>query len=109
MVSRLILALKLIEQAHPRPFGPGLVSLDLRRPGQRSDRCRCDGKGEKTDYDESEMISPFVCLMGVGMRAVVGGICTQRGDSRDDVKVITRFMGYPLLIGTEVHDVDRTK
>lgn len=55
------------------------------------------------------MISPFVCLMGVGMRAVVGGICTQRGDSRDDVKVITRFMGPPLLIGTEVHDVDRTK
>ena len=109
MVSRLILALKPIEQAHPRPFGPGLVSLDLRRPGQRSDRFRCDGKEEKTDYDESDMISLLVCLMGAGMMAFVGGVCLRREDSWDDVKVITRFRGHPLLIGTEVHDVDRTK
>ena len=95
MVSRLILALKPIEQAHPRPFRPGRVSLDLRRPGQRNDRFRCDGKEEKTDYDELEMISPLVCLMGVGMMAFIGGVCTQREDSRDDVKVITRFMGHP--------------
>ncbi len=54
------------------------------------------------------MISPLVCLMGVGMMAFVGGVCTRREDSWDDVKVITRFMGHPLLIGTEVHDVDRT-
>ncbi len=55
------------------------------------------------------MISPLVCLMGVGMMVFVGGVCTRREDSWDDVKVITRFMGHPLLIGTEVHDVDRTK
>ncbi|WP_462078386.1 hypothetical protein [Nitrospira sp. CMX1] len=108
-MSRLILALKPIEQAHPRPFGSGLVSLDLRRPGQRRDRLRFDRKEEKTDYDESEMISSLVCLMEVGMMAIVGGVCTRREDSWDDVKVITRFMGHPLLIGTEVHDVDRTK
>lgn len=109
MVSRLILALKPIEQAHPRPFGPGLVSLDLRRPGQRRDRFRYNGKEEKTDHDESEMISPLVFLMGVGMMTVVGGVCMRREDSWDDVEVITRFMGHPLLIGTDVHDVDRTK
>lgn len=55
------------------------------------------------------MISSLVCLMEVGMMAIVGGVCTRREDSWDDVKVITRFMGHPLLIGTEVHDVDRTK
>jgi len=55
------------------------------------------------------MISPLVCLIGVGMIAIVGGVCMRREDSWDDVKVITRFMGHPLLIGTEVHDVDRTK
>lgn len=43
------------------------------------------------------------------MMAIVGGVRTRREDSRDDVKVITRFMGHPVLIGTDVHDVDRTK
>lgn len=109
MVSRLTLALKPIEQAHPRPFGPGLVFLDLRRPGQRRNRFRCTEKEEKTDYDERGMSSPLIVLMGIGVMTTVGEVCKQREDSWGDVKVITGVKGHPLLIVTEAHDVDRTK